>query len=54
MQLVDNICLGEATELAKLVDAFVRASEATEKVERDHKFDVLVPMLDYGGPRRRS
>jgi hypothetical protein len=47
-----NTCSGEAAELAKLVDAFVRATEATEKFERDHKFDALVPMLDYGGPRR--
>ena len=49
-----NICLGEAAELAKLVDGFVRAAEATEKVEREREFDALVPMLDYGGPRRRA
>jgi hypothetical protein len=49
-----STCLGEAAELAKLVDAFVRAADATEKVEREREFDDLVPMLDYGGPRRRS
>jgi hypothetical protein len=47
-----NICLAEAGELTKLVDAFVRAAEATEKFDREHEFDDLVPMLDYGGPRR--
>jgi hypothetical protein len=47
-----NTCLAEASELAKLVDAFVRAAEATEKFEREHEFDNLVPML--GGPRHRS
>jgi hypothetical protein len=47
-----STCLAEASELAKLVDAFVRAAEATEKFEREHEFDNLVPML--GGPRHRS
>jgi hypothetical protein len=49
-----NTCVAEASELAKLVDAFVRASEATEKFEREQEFNALVPMLDFGGPRRRS
>jgi hypothetical protein len=49
-----DTCSGEAAELAKLVDAFVRATEATEKFEREQERNDLVPMLDYGGPRRRS
>jgi hypothetical protein len=47
-----STCLAEASELAKLVDAFVRAAEATEKFEREHEFDNLVPIL--GRPRHRS
>jgi hypothetical protein len=49
-----NTCVFEASELAKLVDAFVRAAEATEKFEREQEVNNLFPMLDYGGPRRRS
>jgi hypothetical protein len=37
-------CVAEASELAKLVDAFVRASEATEKFEREQELNTLVPM----------
>jgi hypothetical protein len=40
--------LAEASELAKLVDGFIRATEATEKFEREQELDDLLPML---GPR---
>lgn len=45
-----NACLAEASELAKLVDGFIRATEATEKFEREQELDDLLPML---GPRSR-
>jgi hypothetical protein len=48
-----NICLGEAGELTKLVDAFVRAAEATEKVERQQNENNLFPALGFGGSRGR-
>ena len=46
-----NICLGEAGELTKLVDAFVRAAEATEKVERQQNENNLFPARGFGGIR---
>jgi hypothetical protein len=45
-----NTGLAEASELAKLVDGFIRATEATEKFEREQELDDLLPML---GPRSR-
>ena len=49
-----NACVAEAGELAKLVDAFIRAAEASEKSELQQSTDNLFPMLrDFGSPRRR-
>jgi hypothetical protein len=45
-----NTCLAEASELAKLVDGFIRVTEATEKFERKQELDDLLPRL---GPRSR-
>jgi hypothetical protein len=49
-----STCVAEAGELAKLVDAFVRAAEATEKFEREQDFNSLGSLLDYNTPRHRS
>jgi hypothetical protein len=48
-----NICLGEAAELAKLVDCFVRAAEATETFERQQNENDLFPAFAFGGSRGR-
>jgi len=48
-----NACVAEASELAKLVDAFIRAADASEKCELQQSIDNFFPMRDFGGPRSR-
>ena len=48
-----NTCLAEASELAKLVDAFVRAAEATEKSELQESENSLFSTLGLGGLHSR-
>jgi hypothetical protein len=44
-----HIGLAEASETAKLVEAFVRASAVTETAAREERVDALYPGLDLAG-----
>jgi hypothetical protein len=44
-----DTCLAEAGELAKLVDAFIRAAETTEKAELQESENSLFSTLGLGG-----
>jgi hypothetical protein len=47
-------CLSEAIEVSKLVDAFVRTSEAAKRFEDQQNADDLFPMLGFRGAQRTS
>jgi len=48
-----DTCLTEASELAKLVDAFIRAAEVAEKSELQESENSLFPTLGLGSLRGR-
>ena len=48
-----DTCLAEAGELAKLVDAFIRAAEVVEKAELQESENSLFSTLGLGGLRNR-